>query len=79
MYAACLPYKQNPEQVGYSGPTLGSVRSAKHIKSTAESHGDDFNFLINLPEFKEFVSVDGGPDEAPKNAKTLLVWANTFK
>ena len=91
VYAACLPDKQIPEQVGYSGPTFVSIRSAKHNKSSSESHRDDFNHLINLKEFKEythsgeevkpliFVSVDGGPDEAPKNSKTLLVWADTFK
>ena len=91
VYACCLPDRD--DQVGYSGPTYVAIRSAKHNKSCAESHIEDFNRLLTTDAFREqmcapestemkplvFVSVDGGPDEAPKNAKTLLVWAQQFK
>ena len=44
VYASCL---QNKDRViGYSGPTYISIRSAKHDKSGAASHMEDFQSLI---------------------------------
>jgi len=80
------------EAVTYSGPTYISIRSGKHDSSTAFTHGDDFNRLVNLPEmsgevFAEdgqvkpvlVISSDGGPDENPRYPKTLQVAAEKFK
>ena len=44
VYACCV---QDPDgQVGYSGPMYVAIRSAKHNKSTEESHVKDFNRLL---------------------------------
>ena len=89
VYAACL--KQDGE-VSYNGPTFISIRSGKLGKSCAETHSDDFERILQLEEFQNaaltpnkdvkplvFVSVDGGPDEAPKNQQALAVWARQFE
>ena len=79
-------------EVCYNGPTFIFIRSGKHDKSCAETHSDDFERILQLEEFQYaaltpnkdvkplvFVSVDGGPDEAPKNQQALAVWAREFK
>ena len=89
VYAACLHDKEG--SISYSGPTHVAIRSAKHNQSSAESHISDLKHLLTLDAFKEhafindkvkplfFLSVDGGPDESPKNVKTLNAWATIFK
>ena len=80
VYAACL---KKEGKVSYNGPTFISTRCGKDGKSRAETHSDDFERILQLEEFQDaafmpnkyvkplvFVSVDGGPDEAPKNLKT---------
>ena len=57
-----------------------------------ETHSDDFERILQLEEFQDaalmpnkdvkplmFVSVDGRPDEAPKNQQALAVWAREFE
>ena len=79
-------------EVSYNGPTFISIRSGKHDKSCAETHSDDFERILQLEEFQDaaltpnkdvkplvFVSVDSGPDEAPKNQQALSVWARQFE
>jgi hypothetical protein len=41
-------------QVGYSGPTFISIRSAKHNKSDAAGHRQDFDRML---EFQVFYSI----------------------
>ena len=77
-------------EIGYSGPTFIAIRSSKHAKNCAESHMSDFQYLTSLDEFKStckkedklkpliFVSVDGGPHEAPKNRQSSASWSKTF-
>ena len=89
VYAACEKNKDG--SIGYNGPTYIAIRSGKHDKSSAASHIEDFRTLLSLDEFKKaclkdgilkpllFVSVDGGPDEAPKNTMTLEAWVTIFK
>ena len=86
--AACL--KKDGKKVGYGGPTLISIRSMKHDSSTAASHVEDFDTLIEAREFQEatktngkvkplvFMSVDGGPDEAPKNLQAMAAATRHF-
>ena len=86
--AACL--KKDDGKVGYSGPTFITIRSAKHDRSCEQSYMEDFNSLISCEEFKEasmngdevkplvFISLDGGPDEAPKNEKTMVSAIQNF-
>ena len=88
VYASLV--KKKDGTIGYSGPTYIGIRSAKLDKSSAASHATDFKRLVKLEEFKEsainngsvkplvFVSVDGGPDEAPKNQLTKLSWVKIF-
>ena len=79
-------------EVSYHGLTFISIRSGKHDKSCAETYSDDFERILQLEEFQDaaltpnkgvkplvFVSVDGGPDEAPKNQQALAVWAIQFE
>ena len=88
VYVACL---KKDGEVSYS-PTFISIMSGKHDKSCAETHHDDFERILQLEEFQDaaltpnkdvkplvFVSVDGGPDEAPKNQQALAVWARQFE
>lgn len=80
------------DQIGVNGPTFISIRSVKHDKSCAATHSDDFERILQLEEFRNatltanndakplvFVSVDGGPDEAPKNQQALAMWARQFE
>lgn len=68
-----------PEAIGHSGPTYAAIRSGKHSSSTAYSHALDIERLMELPEFKTsfkttdglikpimIITVDGGPDENPR-------------
>lgn len=74
----------DPSAVSYSDPTYIAVRSGKHSASTAESHGKDFNRLLELPAFDlitktpegcvksvMIITVDGGPDENPRYQKVI--------
>ena len=78
VYAASL---KKDGEVTYNGSTFIPIRSGKHDKRCAETHSDDFERILQLEEFQDaaltpnkdvkplvFVSVDGGPDEAPKNS-----------
>ena len=88
IYAACM--KKDDGELCYSGPTYAAVRSGKHDTSSAGSHSEDFDRLVNLTEFSKaakkddrvkplvFVSVDGGPDESPKNEQALATWSSIF-
>ena len=88
VYASCL--QKEDQSIGYSGPTFTAIRSGKHDKSCAASHMEDFRSLIQAEEFQTackngdnikplvFVSVDGGPDEAPKNTQALAAWTKDF-
>ncbi len=93
VYAACL-IKNDVFQSGvtYSGPTYIAIRSGKHDSSNAISHGQDFDRLLEIAEFKDVLCkpdgtmkpvivscVDGGPDENPRFPKTLLVAIKKFK
>lgn len=77
--------------VTYSGPTYIAVRSGKHSSSTALSHANDFNRLLNLSEFSGvmktntghvkpvlMITVDGGPDENPRYDKVICVAIHHF-
>ena len=89
VYAACL---EKDVEVCYNGPTFISIRSGKHDKSCAETHSDNFERILQLKKIQDaaltpnkdvkplvFVSVNGGPDEAPKNQQALAVWARQFE
>ena len=78
--------------VGYSGPTYIAIRSAKHDRSDANSHTNDFDRLIGLKEFEKsardytgqvkpivIITVDGGPDENPRFPKTLIAAIRKFR
>ena len=69
--------------VTYSGLTYVSVRSSKHNNSSALTHMEDLNDMIenNLELFESdnddykpvlIKSVDGGPDENPRFEKNIL-------
>jgi hypothetical protein len=88
VYAFC----EIKETVSYSGPTFIAIRSGKHDSSTAASHAFDFCRMTELEYLKDFlrvpegqlkpilvVTVDGGPDENPRFAKTLAAWASHFR
>ena len=89
VYAACKKYKDG--SIGYNGPTYIAIRSGKHDKSSAASHIEDFRTLLSLDEFKKaclkdgilkpllFVSVDGGPDEAPKKHDDIRGMGHYFQ
>ncbi|CAF0777437.1 unnamed protein product [Didymodactylos carnosus] len=90
VYAACMI---GPEgDVGYSGPTYIAIRSAKHDRSDAQSHANDFDTLVRLKEFEKsardhngdvkpiiIITVDGGPDENPRFPKTLMAAIRKFR
>ena len=44
-----------PDSVTYSGPTFVAVRSAKHSRSSANTHAIDFNRLFTIDSFDEFL------------------------
>ena len=88
VYASCL--QKEDGTIGVNGPTYIAIMSGKHDKSSAVSHQEKFRVLIETNDFQEscmkdgklkplvFVSVDGGPDEAPKNTLTLDSWLSVF-
>ena len=61
-----------------------AIWSGKHEKSSAASHIVDFWAILSVDEFKVaclkdgvlkpmlFISIDGGPEEAPKSTMTLV-------
>lgn len=75
-----------PEAVGYSGPTYIAIRSGKHSSSTANAHGLDFETLLKLPEFDNFIksgsnshlTIDGGPDENPRYQNVINIAIHHF-
>lgn len=82
----------NQQAIGYSGPTFIAIRSGKHCMSTANSHAQDFETLINLEEFHTLartehgnvkpvvvLTVDGGPDENPRYEKVIAFAIQHFK
>ncbi|KAK3907774.1 Cytochrome b6-f complex iron-sulfur subunit [Frankliniella fusca] len=95
VYAACsikAGVLGDERAVSYSGPTYIAIRSGKHSSSTAASHAVDFNTIYTLAEFREFVrdkdgapkpvvaiSVDGGPDEAPRHRAVLVEAVRHFR
>ncbi|CAF1526566.1 unnamed protein product, partial [Rotaria magnacalcarata] len=79
-YGACII---NDERVSYSGSTFAAIRSGKHDHSSALAYANDFDTLVQLPEFEKvalsdgivkpvvILSVDGGSDENPRYPKTI--------
>ncbi|KAG5889612.1 hypothetical protein JTB14_024033 [Gonioctena quinquepunctata] len=78
-----------PQAVGYSGPTYIAIRSGKHSSSTANTHAQDFETLLELEEFRPLaktghglvkpvviITVDGGPDKNPRYQKALFLATN---
>ena len=73
-----------------NGPTYIAIRSRKHNKNLAASHQKDLWALIETNNIQRscmkdgkikplfFVSIDGGPDKAPKNTLTLDYWLSVF-
>ena len=72
----------DPAAVLSTGPTFVRIRSGKHDASTAFTHANDVQELFKHALAKPFVcdkngeakpvlmfSVDGGPDESPRNSK----------
>ncbi|KAG5888931.1 hypothetical protein JTB14_006299 [Gonioctena quinquepunctata] len=81
-----------PQAVGYSGPTYIAIRSGKHSSSTANTHAQDFETLLELEEFRPLaktdhglvkpvviMTVDGGPDENPRYQKVIVFAIQHFK
>ena len=81
-----------PQAVGYSGPTYIAIRSGKHSSSTANTHAQDFETLLELEEFRPLaktdhglvkpvviMTVDGGPDENPRYEKVIGFAIQHFK
>ncbi|KAG5877588.1 hypothetical protein JTB14_027190 [Gonioctena quinquepunctata] len=81
-----------PQAVGYSGPTYIAIRSGKHSSSTANTHAQDFETLLELEEFRPLaktdhglvkpvviMTVDGGPDENPRYQKVIEFAIQHFK
>ena len=67
------------------------IKSGKHDKSCRATHPDSYERVLQLEEFPDaattrnrevkalvLISVDEGPDEAPKNQQALAVWARQF-
>lgn len=70
----------SPDAISYSGPTYIGIRSLKHSSSNASTHAQDFERLLDLDCFNDFVktsdsslkpvliiSADGGPDKNPRS------------
>ncbi|CAF4855542.1 unnamed protein product, partial [Rotaria socialis] len=88
VYGACII---NDERVSYSDPTFAAVRSGKHDHSSTIAHANDFDTLVQLPEFEKvalldgtvkpvvILSVDGGSDENPRYPKTIEAATSIFK
>ncbi|GBP53742.1 Probable ATP-dependent RNA helicase DDX27 [Eumeta japonica] len=83
---------EQPQAVGYSGPTYIAIRSGKHSSSTANTHAQDFETLLKLEEFRPLaktdhglvkpvviMTVDGGPDENPRYQKVIGFAIQHFK
>ncbi|KAG5893520.1 hypothetical protein JTB14_017230 [Gonioctena quinquepunctata] len=81
-----------PQAVGYSGPTYIAIRSGKLSSSTADTHAQDFETLLELEEFRPLaktdhglvkpvviMTVDGGPDENPRYQKVIESAIQHFK
>lgn len=81
----------DPAAVSYVGPTYVAIRSGKHCSSTARTHADDFERLLTLESFDVImktssgevkpilvISVDGGPDENPRNRSVIVEAVNKF-
>ena len=95
LYGACQINKNgmgDEEQVTRVGPSYIAVRSGKYLASAAYAHWDDFNIVVQRPEFKEFLRrpdgsikpvivlyISGNQDENPRSAKALQVAACHFK
>ncbi|CAF1233278.1 unnamed protein product [Rotaria sordida] len=89
VYASCVINEK--KEVSYSGPTYVTIRSGKHDSSTAETNHHNFSLLFDSKEFEPvmkingqckpivIICVDGGPDENPRYAKTLVGGVNLFK
>lgn len=87
VYACCVIKEDKigePEAVTYSGPTYIAIRCAKYCSSTTCTHFADFERLLSLEIFKNFlkdandeikpviiISTDGGPDENPRFSKVI--------
>ena len=80
--AGCL--KKYGKKVGYSGPTLVSIRSMNRDSSCAVSHMVDFDTFVLYEQFREgaktsegqvkplvFMSMDACHYEVPKNQQTM--------
>lgn len=78
--------------MSYSGPTFIAIRSGKHSSSTASTHAQDIQRLLDLKEFESFcktsngavkpifmITVDGGPDESPRYQKVIRRNIEHFK
>lgn len=72
------------EAVSYSGPTYVVVRSGKHCSSTAKTHGEDFERLLDFEGFQPILKTtsgevkpvvvltgDGGPGESPRHRSVI--------
>lgn len=81
-----------PESVTYSGPTYVAIRSGKHSSSTATSHAEDFDKILQIDTFSQFtktsdgfikpvviITSDGGPDENPRYRKVIDSAIKHFK
>lgn len=81
-----------PEVVVFSGPTYIAIRSGKHSSSTAATHSQDLETIMDMDIFKDFVktkdnqikpvlifTVDGGPDENPLYQKNISFAIHHFK
>ena len=82
----------NPDAVSYSGPTYVAIRSGKHCSSTAETHAEDLERVMELDIFKPLVktgdgkikpvmiiTTDGGPDENPRFPRVISCAIQHFK
>lgn len=93
---AGLVIKENgmgdPNCVTYSGPTVIRIRSAKHDGSSAATHANDVDFLLDSENFESLcktsnglvkpiiiVSTDGGPDENPRYETVIKNAIRHFK
>ena len=92
VYATCL---KKDGKVSLNGPTFISIRSRKHDKNCTATHSDDFERALQPEDFQDgettldrevksskprvFISVDGGPDEAPKNQQASACGRGNFK
>lgn len=48
------------QAVEYSGPTYIAIRSGKHSSSSANTHAQDFETLLELEEFRPLAKTDHG-------------------